>query len=231
MSPGAVNKSRIEGNAPHTPMQHRTAVVASKDRDPSPQPGSPASQARSESAQGDGGVSAEEINLNIFNDDDEGEDQELGEEEEQENAGIEAGSEKDASRKGEMLKRKGRKLWESALQSGKADLKKAEAKTAEKQKRKEKESVGAPHQYSPFSSAHQRAVRDMVLAHVEAVNDYSAEHNLNPTTVWGHANGDLPNYSNTPWQAFLKCRGTYRTVKEGKSEINSFLIHSYYLNW
>lgn len=69
------------------------------------------------------------------------------------------------------------------------------------------------HRYRDFGANHRKVVSDMAQRFAQEMTDYCDQHDLNPTSVWAHADGILPNHSLTAWKAFLQCRGTHRSLK------------------
>ena len=102
-------------------------------------------------------------------------------------------------------------LWDQGRQGGKETLRREREKKAKRVgKGKAKEGSSTEHLYSHFSTAHKIAVGEMVEHHVAEIMEYCQAHNLDPTKVWKHADGELPNHTTSAWRAFQQCRGYHR---------------------
>lgn len=113
----------------------------------------------------------------------------------------------------------GMTLWNKMLKASMGNTahespKKAKQKGKGKEREEPDDSV-AQHSYAAFTTGHREAISSLVEGFVGQLSQYCDKNNLNPTAVWGYAGGDLPSYSLTPWQGFLKSRALYRSSGEG----------------
>jgi hypothetical protein len=101
-------------------------------------------------------------------------------------------------------------LWDQGQQGGKEALRQEREKKAKRMgKGKAKEGSLTEHSYGHFSTTHKIAVGEMVERHVAEIMEYCQANNLDPTKVWKHADGKLPNHTTSAWQAFQQCRGCH----------------------